>query len=93
MSTDPNATPNPTPDPVQPAHPHCHPGRGFDPALGNQLALLTLTGAINQQQQDAVASRNSMAATAAVLTQTIQMNHLMALRSILGIPVDPTKAS
>jgi len=57
---------------------------GFDPAIANQLTLQALTSALTQQQLNAAAARSQLANTANVLTLTVQLNNMAALKQLTG---------
>ena len=59
--------------------------RGFDPGIANQVTLLTLTGALNQQQLNAAAARAQVGAAATTLTLGVQGTQLAGLKMIFGL--------
>lgn len=58
---------------------------GFDPSLANQLTLQALTGALNQQQLNAIQARSMVANVCNVLTLGVQLNHTAALQQLTGL--------
>lgn len=71
----PQSTPAPTPSPVP----------GLDPAVANQITLLSLTNALNQQQLNAAAARGQLANCANVLTLGVQLTQVAAIGQIFHL--------
>jgi len=75
----------PTPSPAPP---------GFDPAIADQVTLLTLTSALNQQQLNAAAARVQMASSANVMTLGVQLQQAAAIGHIFSSsPADAASAA
>lgn len=61
----------------------------MDPQLAQQLSLLTLTTAIQQQQMNAALARSQLLNGANVLTLSVQLTHAAALKQLTSLtPID-----